>query len=152
MANEILITVVGNTTADPELRYTQSGQPVASGTIVQTPRYRDKATNEWKDGDPVFLRYSIWGDYAEHVAASITKGMRVIATGRYKQRQYEDREGNKRTSTEMDVDEMGPSLRYATALVEKTTSNRGPSAPSAYQQEQENAWATPQQYGDDTPF
>lgn len=144
MANEIIITVCGNLTADPEIRWTQGGLAVASFTIASTPRTFDKQKNEWVDGDAVFLRCSVWRDFAEHVAGSLTKGTRVIATGRYKQRPYEDREGNKRTSTELEVDEIGPSLRYATAIVERAARNNGPSAPSAYQQQQDEVWATPQ--------
>src|SRR6185312_7443094 len=94
MANEIIMTVCGNLTADPELRYTQNGLQVANFTVAQTPRTFDKAKNAWVDGEAIFLRCSVWREYAEHVTASLTKGMRVIATGRYKQRAYEDREGN----------------------------------------------------------
>jgi single-strand DNA-binding protein len=117
MANETIITVIGNLTADPELRYTQNGLPVANFTIASTPRTFDKASNEWKDGDALFLRASVWREFAEHVAGSLTKGMRVIAQGRLTQRSYKDREGNDRTSVELEVDEIGPSLRYATAQV-----------------------------------
>lgn len=119
MAGEIVITVVGNLTADPELRYTQGGKAVANFNIASTPRTFDKQKNEWVDGDPVFLRCSVWGDYAENVVVSLTKGTRVIAQGRYSQRQYEDKDGNKRTSTELSVDEIGPSLRYAQAAVQR---------------------------------
>jgi single-strand DNA-binding protein len=117
MANETIITVIGNLTADPELRYTQNGLPVANFTIASTPRTFDKASNEWKDGDALFLRASVWREFAEHVAGSLTKGMRVIAQGRLTQRSYKDREGNDRTSVELEVDEIDPSLRYATAQV-----------------------------------
>lgn len=145
MAGETVITVVGNLTADADLRYTQNGLPVANFTIASTPRTFDRQKNEWIDGEALFLRASVWRDFAENVAASLTKGSRVIATGRLKQRSYEDKEGNKRTSIELEVDEIGPSLRYATALVQKV--QRDPSRtkqqPSTYQQEQEEAWKTP---------
>ena len=117
MAGETVITVVGNITADPELRYTQNGLPVANFTIASTPRDFDKNANEWKDGEALFLRASIWREAAEHVAGSLEKGMRVIAQGRLRQRSYQDREGNQRTAIELEVDEIGPSLRYATAKV-----------------------------------
>jgi single-strand DNA-binding protein len=117
MAGETIITVVGNLTADPELRYTQNGLPVANFTIASTPREFDRTSNEWKDGEALFLRASVWREFAEHVAASLTKGSRVIAQGRLKQRSYQDKEGNQRTSIELEVDEIGPSLRYATAQV-----------------------------------
>ncbi|MHB8342095.1 MAG: single-stranded DNA-binding protein [Mycobacteriales bacterium] len=121
MAGETPITIVGNLTADPELRFTPSGQAVASFTVASTPRTLDRATNEWKDGDALFLRCSIWRQAAENVAESLTRGARVIVTGRLKQRSFETREGEKRTVVEVDVDEVGPSLRYATAKVNKTT-------------------------------
>jgi len=113
MAGETIITVVGNLTADPELRYTQNGLPVANFTIASTPRSFDRQANEWKDGEALFMRASVWREFAEHVAGSLTKGMRVVATGRLKQRSYQDREGNNRTAIELEVDEIGPSLRYA---------------------------------------
>jgi single-strand DNA-binding protein len=118
-AGDIMVTVVGNLTADPELRFTPSGAAVASFTVASTPRILDKGSNEWKDGESVFMRCSVWRQYAENVAESLTKGMRVIVTGRLKQRSYETREGEKRTVVEMDVDEVGPSLKYATAKVNK---------------------------------
>ena len=104
MAGETIVTVVGTLTADPEIRYTQNGLPVANFTIASTPRHFDKAKNEWVDDDALFLRASIWRDFAENVAASLTKGTRVIATGRLKQRSYEDKEGNKRRSAEVVAD------------------------------------------------
>ncbi|WGD37329.1 single-stranded DNA-binding protein [Lysinibacter sp. HNR] len=122
MAGETIITVVGNLTADPELRYTQSGIALATFTIASTPRSFDRQSNEWKDGEALFLRASVWREFAEHVASSLTKGSRVIATGRLKQRSYETKEGEKRTSMEIDVDEIGPSLRYATASITRTQS------------------------------
>ena len=122
MAGETVITVVGNLTADPELRYTQSGLAVANFTIASTPRNFDRASNEWKDGEALFLRASCWREFAEHVASSLTKGSRVIAQGRLKQRSYDDRDGNKRTAIELEIDEIGPSLRYATAAITRTAS------------------------------
>jgi single-strand DNA-binding protein len=117
MAGETIITVVGNLTADPELRFTPSGAAVASFTIASTPRTFDRNSNEWKDGDALFLRCSIWRQAAENVAESL---QRVVASGRLKQRSYETREGEKRTVVEMEVDEVGPSLKYATAKVNRT--------------------------------
>jgi single-strand DNA-binding protein len=121
VANETVITVVGNLTADPELRYTQAGLPVANFTIASTPRHFDQASNEWKDGEALFLRASVWREFAENVAGSLFKGTRVVATGVLKQRSYETREGEKRTSIELEVTEIGPSLRYATAKVTRST-------------------------------
>ena len=120
MAGETVITVVGNLTADPELRFTPSGAAVASFTIASTPRTFDRNSNEWKDGEALFLRCSIWRQAAENVAESLQRGMRVVVTGRLQQRSYETREGEKRTVIELDVDEVGPSLRYASAKVNKT--------------------------------
>lgn len=123
MAGETIITVVGNLTADPELRFTQSGAAVASFTVASTPRMFDRQSNEWKDGEAMFLRCSVWRDAAENVAESLEKGARVIVQGRLKQRSFTDRDGNNRTSIELDVDEVGPSLRYATA--KPTRAQRG---------------------------
>src|SRR5206468_12460494 len=120
MAGDTVITVVGNLTADPELRFTPSGAAVASFTIASTPRQFDRSSNEWKDGEALFLRCSIWRQAAENVAESLQRGMRVVVTGRLQQRSYETREGEKRTVIEMQVDEIGPSLRYATAKVNRT--------------------------------
>jgi single-strand DNA-binding protein len=122
---DVNITVVGNLTGDPELRFTPSGQAVANFTVASTTRFLDKQTNEWKDGDTVFLRCSVWRQYAENVAESLTKGMRVIVSGRLKVRQYETREGGKGTSVECDVDDVGPALRYATAKVTKVNRTGG---------------------------
>jgi single-strand DNA-binding protein len=170
MAGETIITVVGNLTADPELRYTQNGLPVANFTIASTPCNYDRATNEWKDGEALFLRASVWREFAEHVAGSLTKGSRVVATGRLKQRSYETTEGEKRTSTELEVDEIGPSLRYATAQVTRAAGggqSRGQvsdepwSTPGSQQAAPAarggnsgggDSWAAPGAYGDDTPF
>src|SRR3954470_79008 len=125
MAGETTITVVGNLTDDPELRFTPSGAAVANFTVASTPRFLDKQTNEWKDGDPLFLRCSVWRQAAENVAESLTRGGRVIVTGRLKQRSYETKEGEKRTVYEVEVDEIGPSLRYATAKVNKVQRGGG---------------------------
>src|SRR6201747_3194738 len=125
MAGETVITVVGNLTADPERRFTPSGAAVASFTIASTPRTFDKNSNEWKDGDALFLRCSIWRQAAENVAESLQKGMRVVAQGRLKQRSYETREGEKRTVVELDVEEVGPSLKYATAKVARVQRSGG---------------------------
>ncbi|MGY1552750.1 single-stranded DNA-binding protein [Microbacterium sp. A588] len=115
--NETTLTIVGNLTADPELRYTQSGAAVASFTIASTPRSFDRQANEWKDGEALFMRCSAWRDLATNIASSVSKGSRVIASGRLQQRSYQDREGNSRVSIELQIDEIGPSLRYATAQV-----------------------------------
>jgi single-strand DNA-binding protein len=123
MAGETVITVVGNLTADPELRFTPSGAAVASFTVASTPRTFDRQSNEWKDGETLFLRCSVWREAAENVAESLTKGTRVIVQGRLVQRSFETREGEKRTVVEMQVDEVGPSMRYATAKV--TRASRG---------------------------
>jgi single-strand DNA-binding protein len=120
MAGDTVITVVGNLTADPELRFTASGAAVASFTIASTPRTFDRNANEWKDGEALFLRCSLWRQAAENAAESLQRGMRVIAQGRLQQRSYETREGEKRTVIEMTVDEIGPSLRYASAKVNRT--------------------------------
>ena len=125
MAGETIVTVVGNLTADPELRFTPSGAAVASFTIASTPRTFDRNTNEWKDGEALFLRCSIWRQAAENVAESLQRGMRVVAQGRLQQRSFETREGEKRTVVELEVDEVGPSLRYATAKVNKVARGSG---------------------------
>jgi single-strand DNA-binding protein len=125
MAGETIITVVGNLTDDPDLRFTPSGAAVANFTVASTARMFDKNTNEWKDGDPLFLRCSVWRQAAENVAESLTRGSRVIVQGRLKQRSYETREGEKRTVYELEVDEVGAALKYATAKVTKTTRSGG---------------------------
>jgi len=125
MAGETVITVIGNLTSDPELRFTPSGAAVANFTIASTPRTFDRQTNEWKDGDTLFLNCSIWRQAAENVAESLQKGMRVVAQGRLKARSYETREGEKRTVMELDVEEVGPSLKYATAKVARVTRGAG---------------------------
>lgn len=125
MAGDTVITVVGNLTADPELRFTPSGAAVANFTVASTPRIFDRQSSEWKDGDALFMRCSIWREAAENVAESLTRGSRVIVQGRLKQRSYETREGEKRTVVELEVDEIGPSLRYATAKVNKASRSGG---------------------------
>ncbi len=125
MAGDTIITVVGNLTADPELRFTPSGAAVANFTVASTPRIFDRQSNEWKDGDALFMRCSIWREAAENVAESLTRGSRVIVQGRLKQRSYETREGEKRTVVELEVDEIGPSLKYATAKVNKASRSGG---------------------------
>ncbi len=125
MAGETTITVIGNLTSDPELRFTPSGSAVANFTIASTPRTFDRQSNEWKDGETLFLRASVWREAAENVAESLTKGMRVIVSGRLKSRSYETKEGEKRTVIELEVDEIGPSLRYANAKVNRTQRSGG---------------------------
>jgi single-strand DNA-binding protein len=133
MAGEITITVIGNLTSDPELRFTPSGSAVANFTIASTPRTFDRQSNEWKDGETLFLRASVWREAAENVAESLTKGMRVIASGRLKSRSYETKEGEKRTVIELEVDEIGPSLRYANAKVNRSQrSNQGGQAAGGF--------------------
>ena len=162
MSGETIITIVGNLTDDPELRFTPSGAAVASFTVASTPRTFDKTTNEWKDGDTLFLRCSIWREAAESVAESLTKGTRVIVQGRLVQRSFETREGDKRTVVEMQVDEVGPSLRYATAKVARksggTSQQWGASARAGAPKEQpvDDPWATNAtagtNYSDTPPF
>lgn len=162
MAGETIITVVGNLTADPELRYTQTGLAVANFTIASTPRIFDRASNEWKDGEALFLRASCWREFAEHVAGSLTKGSRVIATGRLKQRSYDDRDGNKRTTIELEVDEIGPSLRYATAQVTRASGGGGGGRSQGAVADEPwaasgpassgDVWNAPGNYTDETPF
>ena len=119
MANETITTIVGNLTADPELRFTPNGVAVANFTVASTPRTFDRQSGQWRDGDALFMRCAIWRDAAEHVAESLTRGNRVVVQGRLRQRSFETRDGDKRTVVELDVDEIGPSLRYATAKVTK---------------------------------
>lgn len=163
MAGDTVITVVGNLTSDPELRYTQSGLAVANFTIASTPRSFDRASNEWKDGETLFLRGSVWREFAEHVAGSLTKGTRVIAQGRLKQRSYETKEGEKRTSYELEVDEIGPSLRYATAQLTRSAPSGGGSrgavgadepwaAAAPADASSGDVWGAPGNYNDETPF
>jgi single-strand DNA-binding protein len=120
MAGETVITLIGNLTNDPELRFTPGGSAVANFTVASTPRTFDRQSNEWKDGETLFLRASVWREAAENVAETLTKGMRVLVQGRLKSRSYETKEGEKRTVMELEVDEIGPSLRYASAKVTRT--------------------------------
>jgi single-strand DNA-binding protein len=153
-AGDIIVTVVGNLTNDPELRFTPSGAAVASFTVASSSRYMDKQTNEWKDSDPVYMRCSVWRQYAENVAESLQKGTRVIVQGRLKQRSYETREGEKRTVVEMEVDDVGPALRYATAKVNRVQRQGAglgegggqAAAPS------DDPWATGPAASDEPPF
>ena len=158
MAGDTVITVVGNLTDDPELRFTSSGAAVANFTVASTPRFFDKNTNDWKDGDALFLRCSIWRQAAENVAETLTKGARVIVQGRLKQRSYETRDGEKRTVYELDVDEVGPSLKYATAKVVKVSRGSGGGggfgggAPAASAAPAEDPWASAPAVDDEPPF
>ena len=155
MAGETVITVVGNLVDDPELRFTPSGAAVANFRIASTPRTFDRQTNEWKDGDALFLTCSVWRQAAENVAESLQKGMRVVVQGRLKSRQYETREGEKRTVFEIDVDEVGPSLKYATAKVTRTQRSGGGGGYGTPQgggqqgggQQANDPWATPAPQG-----
>lgn len=132
MAGETVITVVGNLVDDPELRFTPSGAAVANFRIASTPRTFDRQTNEWKDGDALFLSCSVWRQAAENVAESLQRGMRVVVQGRLKSRQYETREGEKRTVFEIEVEEVGPSLKYATAKVARATRSGGQGGGGGY--------------------
>ena len=156
MSGETTITVIGNLTNDPELRFTPSGSAVANFTVASTPRTFDRQANEWKDGETLFLRASVWRETAENVAESLTKGTRVIVSGRLKSRSYETKEGEKRTVIELEVDEIGPSLRYASAKVDRAQrgvgqggqaggfGNQGTSNQSGQSFPQDDPWATPQ--------
>ncbi len=157
MAGETTLTIIGNLTSDPELRFTPSGSAVANFTIASTPRTFDRQSNEWKDGETLFLRASVWREAAENVAESLTKGMRVIVSGRLKSRSYDTKEGEKRTVIELEVDEVGPSLRYANAKVNRTQrgggqagqgnggfGNQGNTRPAGQPTAaQDDPWATP---------
>jgi len=170
-AGDTPITVVGNLVADPELRFTASGQPVATFRVASTPRVRDNASGEWKDGDSLFLTCNVWRQAAENVAESLQRGMRVIVTGRLKQRNYETKEGEKRTVYEIEVDDVGPSLRNASAKVARANrtggsggygggqgGNGGPSGPSGQGGpssgggRNEDPWASDAGYSDEPPF
>ena len=159
MAGETTITVIGNLTADPELRFTQSGAAVANFTVASTPRQFDRNSGEWKDGNALFMRCSLWRQAAENAAESLSKGARVIVTGRLEQRSYETKEGEKRTVVELQVDEIGPSLRYATAKVNRMTrqgDGGGYSGGGGRQQApQEDPWGSAPPaggYPDEPPF
>ena len=143
--NDTIITITGNLTADPSLTFTPAGAAVANFTIASTPRQFDKQTNEWKDGETLFMRCSVWRHQAESVAESLTKGTRVIATGRLKSRSFETKEGEKRTVIELDVDEVGPSLRNASPKVTKAErgATSGGWSQRDQQQPQSDPWATP---------
>jgi single-strand DNA-binding protein len=142
MAGETTITVIGNLVDDPELRFTPSGAPVANFRIASTPRTFDRQSNEWKDGDTLFLSCAVWRQAAENVAESLQRGMRVIVQGRLKSRQYETREGEKRTVFEIDVDEVGPSLKYATAKVTRAARSGGGGGYGGNQGGQPDPWAS----------
>jgi len=145
MAGETVITVVGNLTSDPELRYTQNGLAVANFTIASTPRQFDRQSNEWKDQDALFMRCSVWREYAENVANSLGKGMRVMAIGVLRQRQYETKEGEKRTSIELEVQEVGPVLRYALAEVRRLTKQQDPRGQQQSSGNVPASWSPPAQ-------
>lgn len=145
MAGETPITVIGNLTSDPEIRFNPSGSAVANFTIASTPRTLDRQSNEWKDGETLFLRASIWREAAENVAESLTKGMRVIAQGRLKSRTYDTKEGEKRTVMELEIDEIGPSLRYANAKVNRTQRNGNAPGQQQSNQGQQQPWGNQQQ-------
>ena len=136
MAGDTTITVIGNLTADPELRFTTSGAAVCNFTVASTPRAFDRQANEWKDGETLFMRCSVWREAAENVAESLQKGTRVIVQGRLKARSYETKEGERRTSQELEVDEVGPSTKYATAKVTRNARGDGQNAPQGGQQSQ----------------
>jgi single-strand DNA-binding protein len=151
---DVVITVIGNLTGDPELRFTPNGLAVAAFTVASSTRVLDRATNEWKDGDTLYMRCNVWRQYAENVAESLTKGTRVIVSGRLKQRSYETKEGEKRTVVELEVDDIGPALRNATAKVTRVARNDGgyngggSAAPAAGG---EDPWAFGGAPADDTP-
>ncbi len=160
-AGDTVITLVGNLVDDPELRFTPSGQAVAKFRIASTPRYLDRNTNEWKDGESLFLTCNVWRQAAENVAESLTRGMRVIVQGRLKQRSYETKEGEKRTVFEVEVDEVGPSLRNASAKVTKASRGGGgggfgSSGGSSGAAPADDPWSTPAaaagNYSDEPPF
>ena len=140
MANETTLTIVGNTTGPAELRFTPSGAAVANFTIASTPRTFDRQTNDWKDGETIFMRCSAWKDLAENIAETLQdKGVRVVATGRLKSRTWEDKEGQNRTVMELEVDEIGPSLRYASAKVTRTQRSGGQGGGQSYGGDQQSA-------------
>ncbi len=154
-AGDTVITIVGNLVDDPELRFTSSGAAVAKFRIASTPRYLDKATNEWKDGDSLFLSCNVWRQAAENVAESLQRGMRVIVQGRLKQRSYETKEGEKRTVFEVEVDDVGPSLRNATAKVAKTGrggTNSGGAGTEDPWANSSSGWSSPAGSFEEPPF
>ena len=143
MAGETIITLVGNLTSDPDLRFTPSGAAVANFTVASTPRTFDRQTQEWKDGEAMFISCAAWRNLAENVAESLTKGSRVIVTGRLRSRSYEGREGERRTVFEIEVDEIGPSLRYATAKLTRTSTSGSWQQQSSSQVQAAPDWTTP---------
>lgn len=145
-------TLIGNTTADIELRYSQAGKAIGNLTVAVSDRKFDKQSNQWVDGDTWFARCVIFGEMAEYAAGSIHKGTRVIANGRVVQREWQDKEGQKRVSVEVILDEIGPSLRYATAQVTRAASNGGGQSRPQQHQASDEPWSTPGSFGDDTPF
>ena len=150
---DVQVTFVGNLTGDPELRFTPSGAAVANFTVACTPRTFDSKTNEWKDGETTFLRCQVWRQYAENVAESLTRGTRVIVTGKLKQRSYETKEGEKRTSIEVDVEDIGPALRNATARITKVAGGAGNgSAGAAAASATSDPWAAAPVGNDEPPF
>jgi single-strand DNA-binding protein len=162
-AGDTQITIAGNLVDDPELRFTPAGQPVAKFRVASTPRYLDKTTNEWKDGDSLFLTCNVWRQAAENAAETLRRGMRVIVSGRLRQRSYETKEGEKRTVYEVEVDDVGPSLRNASAKVTKAArsgpgdgpgASARPSGASGGASAESDPWAsdTPGNYSDDPPF
>jgi single-strand DNA-binding protein len=153
VAGETVVTIVGNLTDDPELRFTPNGAAVAKFRVASTPRFMDRQTQEWKDGDPLFMACTVWRQPGENVAESLKRGDRVIVTGRLRQRSYETREGEKRTVVEMEVDEVGPSLRYAVAQVKKMSRSSVPAGPAPVAADDPWQTATPAptgpSFGDD---
>lgn len=158
MAGETTLTLVGNLVADPEIRFTQSGAAVCSFTVASTPRTFDRQSGEWKDGDALFLRCNVWRQMAENVGDSLTRGSRVLVQGRLRQRQFETKEGEKRTVVELEVDEIGPSLRYATAKINKVQREGGnqQSRPPRQQAPADDPWGSAPpaggSYNDEPPF
>jgi single-strand DNA-binding protein len=156
MAHETTLTIVGNLTDDPELRFTPSGAAVAKFRVASTPRTYDKASGEWRDGEPLFLACQVWRDAAEHVAESLKRGDRVIVQGRLRQRSYETREGEKRTVYEVEVDEVGPSLRYAKAKVQKMQRASQDTNSGGQRQPASDTWAAPTptsgEFANEPPF
>lgn len=151
MANEITLPIIGNLVGDPEMRFLPNGKAVANLTIASTPRQFDRQSNEWKDGPSVFMRCSIWGEPAEHVVETLTKGMRVIAFGRLKQREYETSAGEKRSVMEMELEEIGPSLKYATAKVNRTQRGNSDAGGFTSSPAAADPWASPART-DEPPF
>lgn len=152
MAGDTIITVVGNLTADPEVGQTQAGMHYANFTVASTPRTFDRQSNEWKDGEALFMRCTAWRDQADHAAASLTRGTRVIVTGKLKQRSFEDRDKNKRTVIELEVDEVGPSLLFANADVQRARQGDPRTQQQARPQRQPEPEHASWHPGDETPF